>query len=491
MSWYVQDSGYPYLDGVDTAELFTLVMPTPINAWLIAGGGYPYIAHAIPAPLPILTEPYPRWMWKIAVEDNGQTQSTDYPVLLYDRPIIYTPVNQNGYITLHDMHTQQDDFNNNGLFILSPTSCRIVEELNGEYSLTIQHDPDDKLVWRQVLELNVIQCLGQLFDIYRVETTFSGGVGSVTAYARHISYRIANSWLLSASIHAPDGQHALEQIMAASAPLESVNPVQYTVTSDIEMPFDMDYAEITPLEAIMGTGGDSLITAIGGELHRDNFYLSLNQKREGAMDNAFNIRVGYNLTGIKREVDYSDFCSHLYTSDNFGNTYEQKTDTYTSYHVVRSVAFKYEDPDKSRFIRDSKAYFETVQYPHITITVTIKDLKNNPDYEQFAGIERYRVGDRGTVFDERLSINAEMEIIKTVTNGINGEVMEVTFGNTKQYLTRPSKFKNILSKPDDRFMLDQIKSGEAKAIRNWGDASKYTWAEASKFKWSELKGGLQ
>ena len=48
-------------------------------------------------------------------------------------------------ITIHGLHTEQNNFNNCGLAILHPTSAYITEELNGmyQYEIEIPCVPDD------------------------------------------------------------------------------------------------------------------------------------------------------------------------------------------------------------------------------------------------------------------------------------------------------------------------------------------------------------
>ena len=74
------------------------------------------------------------------------------------------------------------DFNNNGLGVLTPSSCIIRERMNGEYSLEMTHIYDDKEKWKLIEEHNVIRANGQLFRIYKVVKTLT----EVEIYATHI-----------------------------------------------------------------------------------------------------------------------------------------------------------------------------------------------------------------------------------------------------------------------------------------------------------------
>lgn len=491
MSWYIKDGGYPYPDGVDTAGVYRLRNPAPTYAWNIIDGGYPFLTTHKTAKTFAFAEPYPTWLWKVVVDDETQAQSEDYPVLLYERPIIVTPVHQHPYICVYDMLTPQDGFSSNGQRILTPTSCRVVEELNGAYEITLEHPADGDGAWLQILELNILKVLGQLFTINRIVHSFTGSSGKLTAYATHISYQMADGWVYEAQIDAEDGQHAIEQIQAATETHNGPERLEYkfTGTSDIEMPYKAELSECTPIAALIGTDSKSLINQLGGELYRDNFRFSINTVMEGAQEDAFYIRVGLNLCGIDRDVDYSSFCTYFRATDNYGQTWAVSyvPTAKFAHNVVRSKTFKYDEPDTDRLAADGMAAFKENSEPKITYRIVIKDLRNNPDYAQFENLNRCRVGDWGWIHDERLGIATKQKVIKTVRDGITGELLEVTLGNFERSLTRPVNRQNVVATDSDKFLMKQSIKTEAKSIHAWTDMTGYTWAEAHKFTWNQLK----
>ncbi|MFR0881375.1 MAG: hypothetical protein ACLSGN_07875 [Oscillospiraceae bacterium] len=80
-------------------------------------------------------------------------------------------VKQYPYICVYA--SNETDFSHNGLRILCPTSCTITETLNGEYSLELTHPYDEWGNWQFLIEHNIIKAQGQLFRIYRKNTTMS------------------------------------------------------------------------------------------------------------------------------------------------------------------------------------------------------------------------------------------------------------------------------------------------------------------------------
>ena len=102
------------------------------------------------------------WTFRKSVNIN-----TGIPFLPFWKYPTYEPptpegheVYENPYLTVYDMETKQDNFDNHGLAILCPTSGRIIEELNGEYSLSFTHPRDAEGKWQYILEMNIIKCTG-------------------------------------------------------------------------------------------------------------------------------------------------------------------------------------------------------------------------------------------------------------------------------------------------------------------------------------------
>lgn len=457
MSWVIKDGQYPYVEGVGVPTAFSY------------------------------TDPYPKWVWRLS--PNYVKYPYLAPLTVISKP---SAVKQNDYITVHDMMTKQDEFENNGLRILFSSSCNETEELNGGFEIVLEHPIDKDGAWEQLKELNVLKVNGQLFPIYRVVSNFSGNSGKITAYARHMFYFLLDKWIFSANINALSGQEALAQIMSAAESFsgEGFIDYQFTVASDLEGDFSTVLSEQTPISAIMGSD-KSLIEVLGGELYRDNFYFSINKHKEHSKENAFDIRVGLNLQGIKREVDYSDFCTYLRVFDGFGSSWSVSyvPSGRFSHNVVRSVTFKYDSPPgMDRLAKDGMAYFDTVKEPRITYTVSLADVRNNPDYQEFGNLPEYNVGDSGRIYDERLGIYTEQRIIRRKVDRLTGLVKEVTFGNTERSLTRKPKFANTIATADDKYLLNQMTQAEAKNLGTWADAAKYTWGELARFTWGQVGG---
>jgi len=386
-------------------------------------------------------------IWLFNNNFDGYPHPAEFPA----SPLPQKPVKQNEYICIFPSNTHQYDenlqsnFDTNGIAILCPTKCEVIEELNGGYSLTMEHPVDENGIWRNIQLFNILKVQGQLFTIINAEPTYTGSSGKINVYAEHIFYKQNDQWIPpkiensgggwdDVYIHRENVYYALMSILDVCFPKEGGEDYfpSFWFWSDVET--GERHAEKietgkTRIDEIF-----TLINDYGGELWRDNFAYSIEKRMRNAIDNAFDIRVGLNMKGIKRSVDVSNFCTHFSGWDNYGNYVGVSYDSATlpAPNVIsRTNNFTYDSEDEYHsmdlLMQDVSQYFQKNFTPKITYTVNLKDVRSNPDYEEYSGI-RYKVGDTGKIYDERLGGELTLKITKTKTNGITGEVTEVTFG---------------------------------------------------------------
>ena len=399
------------------------------------------------------------WAWRQTTRVNsGIPFNPFYFYPTFTPPDYSGAVDENPYITVFDMETKQDGFTGHGLAVLRPTSCRIVEELNGEFNLTLVHPRDDEGKWQYLLEYNIIKALGQLYVIQKVDEVQTGGSAYVQVYAEHISYTLNDKWLFPPfSITGYVGQTLIDNILALATDMGGEWQTQYgfDISTDISAdPSFRDWYDMsdgaTPYEMILGSGG--FISKLGGELYRDNFTMKINNRMYGALDNAFEIAIGYNLTGIRRTVDLSTFCTYFrgYDVSDSETAYQSwfavSWDPSTlprAYprNIVRSQNFSYDIQEfaEGQLERDTMTFFNQNCAPLISYELNIVDLQHNPDYKEFTNNYRYKVGDKGKVWDERLKSWIELEITHTEKDGITGECTKVVIG-TQRSFTRPNGY---------------------------------------------------
>lgn len=437
----------------------------PANDWY-GDGGYPDNDWFQPRPAVLegADEDLPIWAFR---QDDMINFGYPYNVLVPDLVhITLNPVRQREYICVYDIKSEKIDFLTNGLAILCPTEATIHEILNGEYSLTLKHPMDALGKWKFIREENIVKCLGQIFRIKRVEWNHtSENTGTLTAYAEHIFYDLNDCWIygLKQNADAPTFAYcisAINSIMRRYVTLDEGEMYRYDFdwSSDWEWGGNngwtlfIDGAGQTPVEKLIGEGG--LIAYKGGELYRDNFHFSINERMENAEDNAFELRFGSNLCGLKRTVDCSTVAFHLTISDetvgfHLGVSYAGNSFPRFQFphNVPRSFTVRYEENfyqqyfsgDISasevwaRLYSDLITKFKATSLPVLCYEVDVKDLKNV--FPELTDHYRFRVGNTGTIYDSLLFGNEKvtLKITETEVDGITGDVKRITIGSKNSF----------------------------------------------------------
>lgn len=445
----------------DVQSCSAIISYVPLS-WFIGENGYPTNTEFIDIPEKVMEKPYPLAVWRtedtelngFLFSNNGQPYNMLLPEL---RAYKFERVLQSEYITVHEHLTKQDDFDNNGLAVLEPTSCYINEELNGEYSLEITLPAYESGKWTYIKEMNFIKAMGQIFRINLIDYSNSGGKQEITAQAIHCFYiwnDFAFGTVMNFNPANPNYKISMDMLLSLAwnsgwkiSLGKEGNIPTYSYTSDLD-DVDMNIVKTkwgnngnlgnigTPTELIMGS--DGFIANFGGELYRNNFYFSLNKRMEHSSDDAFEIRIGLNLKGIKRKVDLTTFCTYLRGYDNFGGwfaiSYTDEIIGIVPHHVTRTVNFQYDEPNEDALASDTMKYFDQYCAPLISYTVDLEDVSSNGDFQEFTGKPSFKVGDIGTIYDERLGLPVKLKITRTKTDAVTGKVASVTFGATRQFM---------------------------------------------------------
>ena len=297
-TWYCNDVGLPYIDGWKSTDY---AGTEPYLLWQCNDIDLPYKQGW--QTISEVVEPYPALSWlcnDVELPYKSMWRNTIYHV---------PAMEQDEYITVHDMATAQDDFDNNGLAILDPTVCEISEELNGAYELTLTHPIDDTGKWKHLLELNIIKARGQLFRIYHKSTKLnSDGNRERTVNARHIFYDLNGRLLEDARPTDKTGHEFIAWLINNvfdSDPEGHYTKYDYTYTSDITETATSYFQGVSPVAALMGED-NCFINRLGGELLRDNFYFSINKRRESSRDHDEAISYSVDMLEVEETVDRSE-----------------------------------------------------------------------------------------------------------------------------------------------------------------------------------------
>ncbi|MGN0594816.1 MAG: phage tail spike protein [Hominimerdicola sp.] len=371
----------------------------------------------------------------------------------YVSPIV-TPL-ETDYITVYDMC--ETSFDSNGLRILTPISCTITEELNADYSLSLEHPIDDEGTWKALKEFNLIKCRGQIFRIKSKTTELKQDGSAVrTVYAKHIFYDLADKLIISCDVSGKNGQEALDAIHNSiydDDPEGAYTEFYFTHYSDITELYinaDSEAFELTSPAACILAEDNSIINRFRGELYRDNFYYSVCKRKENARDNAFVLKYGYNMLSVSETVDITDFCSYLYTKDNYDNMFAVAYVPSVNFphNISKGKLFNYNHSNIDVLGEDMQSHFETICEPAVTYTVEFKDLSDVDLYKDFIGISELNVGDTGKIYSEELGISTTQKIISKTVDGITGETLSLVLSNQDNSFSR-NDFSNTISRADN------------------------------------------
>lgn len=455
-----------------------------------------------------MSRPFPDGLWRI---DKGVNGGRPYTKLMGCRPVPIDmwSLKRKNTISVYSAYEKQNGFKHNGLAILRPSKCTTYQEMNGRWDCTLTHPIDEWGRWKYLLPSNVLKIRGQLFRIDRIETSAEVNSQSIEVHAKHIWYDLADRVLYKEKIeNETDGKSQLVEISAQ----EYINNVfsrqkapQWEIhydepfyafqgSSDIEKKCTFDINNSTLASALIGDS-NCLINQTGGELYRNNFYFSINQRMENAKDNAFSIRYGADMVKVKQILDWTDAYSYTLSYDNYGNMLQkawiESGDLFRlHHHRMKIVEFNYKEAT-DKFWSDANAWFDANCYPKITYEVEIANIKDDPKYKDFVNLQDYEIGYSGKIYIEQFDISTEQKIIAIETDELTNN-KKITLGNMKNSWIRPNYQEGVYGSGSAASqqlndVRNEIKLTRLRQLTSWNSAVNYTWDNIKEFTWDEVK----
>lgn len=351
------------------------------------------------------------------------------------------------------------NFENNGIgHLRDAISCKVSEERNGTFELTLQY-PITGAWYSDIAEGCIIKAKAnetsdlQLFRIYKSSKPIKG---VVTFYSTHISYDLRGIPLASLSMEDTTPENALNA--GFSAALLSHN---FTAWSDISTSNSINISKPRSLRNFCGGEEDSVLAVWGGEYEFDNFTVKLHKAR-GA-NNGVVINYGKNLTDAKQEKNISECYTHFFpyaikktvTKNRAGeiveNTEElillsEKTiELISSENIGHTRAYildisdmfaPEEDIDEANLRVHAEEFIEAhkLDVPKINITLSFMQMWQSPEYKDTTLVERVALCDTVTVYFTELGIDAEAKIIKTEYDSLSERFSKIEVGDAKSNL---------------------------------------------------------
>ena len=363
-------------------------------------------------------------------------------------------------LCVYDKLTPQDKlFGNCGLGILRPSKMTTYEELNGEYSISIEYPiTKDDTMWMYLTPYNIVKnSEGQLFFIISCTSSMSNGKAVMQAKGWHISYYLADKNLAYTDYRDATGQIALNEIKKYTEYNWDYNgdgshdsrlvDYDFNFSSDIEDIHHVEYEKMSPLYAILGAP-NSVVNLFGGEIHRDNFHISVNKRKEGSRDNAFSIVHGFNMLEIQERVSVEDMITGVWGSDNYSNGFGESISNLkiAPHQVLKHVKFSYDG--ESNLAQDTGDYFNSHTDPTVSYQVRFKDLRHIPKYKEWAALQSYNIADSGQIKSALIGVDVQQKIISRTLNDITKESESITLGNFMPNLYRTGRYSSSIASHD-------------------------------------------
>lgn len=380
-------------------------------------------------------------------------------------------------ITVYDLHTEQNDFNNCGLAILKPYSAYTTEELNGSYSFEIDVPciPDDPRegrnedTWKCVKMYNILKnSFGQLFQIYKLQYYMKSGVPFVKAWASHIWYYLGDmltleckgqnvAWAAVNHLFEPRDVHGNGCTwFNDDVPGLTSYTFDKWINPELNKNLSYSYKNISLANALLGNS-DSVINLWGGEIYRDNFYFRIDARKYDTVDDAFELVYGVNCNDMKYTPDTLNRKTKVIASCNNG---KYPTEVHIvpgnpssfPHHATSGLDFSYENPSQELVDQDLGDWWSKNTGWVKTWEVSYVDfLKTNlgAGWEQ---TRKIRVGDSGRVRDA-FGNSDTLKVIQTKYNDLTGRLESMKLGHfIDSGLHRSRWDKKVMATEDEPVM---------------------------------------
>ena len=314
------------------------------------------------------------------------------------------------------------DFTNNGDAVIQATLAVIHKADNSDYYLELQCGLEyaDFLKKENIIVAPTPQGV-QPFRVKNVEKTRT----KITVKAWHRYYDSENYLIADSYVVSKNCNDALDHLNSAT---DNVSP--FTTSSDVETVNSFRCVRKSLFEAV-----NTVLERWGGHLVRDNNSIQI--KDSIGADNGVTIQYRKNLKEISVTYDWSNVCTKLMPvgKDGFTIGYIYSEIQY-DIPYTRAVTFdqdierenyetneQYEAALTEDLTAQAEKYLEISQYPAITYTL-------NANLEKITDI-----GDTIRVYDERLGVDIQTNVISFDYDCILGKYTQVEFGTAPQTLS--------------------------------------------------------
>ena len=388
-------------------------------------------------------------------------------------------------------------FDTLGLGVLSDvTSALVTEELNGEFTLTMEYKVGGKLSTE--IKQNRILVVSssptaqrQAFMIRKITKPIKG---KFTVYAEHVSYLSYDMTLRPIQSVTGDAGQALTTWKGMLT-----STTAFTVWSDITTTNQTSFGmpEFENARQALGGHAGSILDVWGGEYEFDNYAIRLHKQRGHAANTI--VAYGRNLTDFTQEESILDTWTSIYpyvTLMNDGESNESTT-YYLDELVVdgehvndypnrraKPVDFSQEFKDASEFTQDklrslANSYMHNNNFgvPSVSITLSALDLAKAAGYDTVNGgdPETINLADTVNVYFDKIGVRTSAQVTRVVWNVLKESYDSYDLGAKKASLADSIKDQvNTAVDNSNKALTDTIQtivSSDGRHNTSFGDSS--------------------
>lgn len=373
------------------------------------------------------------------------------------------------------------NFSKNGDSPIFPSSAVVNAELNGAWTLELEHPIDDRGIWKLIEEEAVIKVPSfngdQLFRVRKIEKSDSG----IEVKAEPIFLDAKDDcFLTDVRPTGKNGQQALDIMCAANK--------KYTAESNITRATTAYYQYKNLISAINGDDSNSFVNRWGGEILYDNYKVIINEHVGG--DYGVELLYGKNIKvdGLTEEIDMSDVITRIYPkayngykmSNNgyvdsplIGNYPTVKADAITFSDVKMQEDAQEDDEKNGVIVCDTQTELDNaliqkcrdqfaagIDKPKISISADMILLQDTDQYKDYKVLESVSLGDTIHCKHSKLGIVTEIRVIALEYDCIQKRVTSVELGDFKSnYFDRVTSSTNrveSITNPDGSIMAEKV-----------------------------------
>ena len=329
--------------------------------------------------------------------------------------------------------SEETDFNNNGIGVLSDCiSCLVTEVANDSYELEMVY-PMDGIHFGYIENRSIVKAKPnkyakpQLFRIYKKSKPISG---KVTFNAQHISYD------LSGIPVSPFYAEGIENAIAGFNQFSAISCPFYFWT-DIESSASFTVSAPASIRSRLGGSSNSLLDVYGGEYEFDNYAVKLHSRR--GSDRGFSIKYGKNLTDIKQDENCASVYTGIYPywiNNESGNVFCLREKIVKSsgdfgYEKILPVDFtanfeKEPTEEALRYAAENYISKNEIGVPVVSLTVSFSQLSESSD-----DLTDVCLFDLVKVEFLKLKIHSTAKIVKVVYDSLQDKIKNVTLGSVR------------------------------------------------------------